>query len=852
MPQIRDTNDVDLPDDIDMPDDFGSKHVGHDPKTLDALGKTIAKKRDEAMQSRKQSGIEDVWNDCEEAYLGIDDANRNEFAGANWIKPTSKEGPITTGGGSSPGTRSTAYVRLTSRYVDAGTAKLSDILLPIDDKSFSIKADPKPDLIKSLEDHRAAIDAGTGQVATVAATQAELATDKQALAPGQIAPPTTGTPQVPLTMAKLAQQEIEKAEEAAQKAEDRLYSWMIDCRYPMEVRNVIHDAGRLGVGIIKGPVPDMTTSMALLKGEKGGYSAQLQIQKKLAPVFKWIDPWNFFPGGECGEDIHNGDNCFERDFFSAKKLKGLKQLPGYLKDQIDKVLEEGPGKKYTEGRNPSESDNKDRYEVWYCYGQISKEELQAASAVGSNEMPSDKNEVYAVITMVNDTVIKADINPLDTGNFPYNAMPWSRRAGSWAGVGIAEQISMAQRMCNASTRAMLNNAGISSGAQIVIDQGSITPADGNYNITPNKIWFKTAEADVDDVRKAFMSVEFPNAQQQLMSIIEFAFKLAEESCNIPLVTQGINDQKTPDTFGAVQIQDNNANTLLRSIGNTFDDKITCPNVNDLYEWFLLDPDVPDDEKGSFKINAHGSAALVERAIQNATLQSMGEMTLNPAFGANPKKWFAEWLKSKRLDPSKIQYTEEESEQQAKNQAPPIQIQVEQIKQQGAQALAKTEFQNEMQLSQAAMQNEQQALQNGGTAPHIVAANARIEEVKIKAKSAEAIEQSRAAAEANYANTEAQMAKDNAVARLQEMRDKREMLILEYSLKNNLSLEEVKADLAKTAMIEQTKRALGGAAHQLSAEQGNLDREHDMTKHVSALNAKAADTQATANQVNAAE
>lgn len=848
MARYRETNDADLPDDIDLPDELAKPKSteSKDPKKLYDLGQAMAKKRDLAMQARKQSGIEDIWSDCEEAYLGIDDSNRNEFAGANWIKPTSKEGPITTAGGGSSGARSTAFVRLTSRYVDAGTAKLSDILLPADDKNFSIKADPNPDIIKALDDHRVAIDNATGQLATRPVTQDEAAINQQAQAPGQA--PAPGPAQAPLTMANLAQQDVDKAEEAAQKAEDRLYTWMLDCRYQMEVRNVIHDAGRLGVGIIKGPIPDISTSMALTKG-KTEDERQLQIKKKVVPVFKWVDPWNFFPGGECGEDIHNGDNCFERDFLSAKKLRELKKLDGYLGEQIDKVLEEGPGKKYSEGRNPSETENKDRYEVWYCYGSVSREELVSAGAIGSNLVASDKNQVFAKVTIVNDTVIKADINPLDSGRFPYNTMPWSRRSGSWAGVGIAEQISMPQRMCNAATRSMLNNAGISAGAQLVIDQASVTPADGNWTITPNKIWFKSAESDTDDVRKSFMSVEFPNAQAQLMSIIQFAFKLAEESSNIPLVTQGINDQKTPDTFGAVQIQESNANTLLRSIGNTFDDKITCPNVTDLYEWFLLDPDIPDEEKGSFKINAHGSAALVERSIQNAALQAIGEMTLNPAFGASPKKWFGEMLKSKRLEPSKIQYSEAEAEQMSKNQAPPIPIQVEQLKQQGAQALAKVEFQNEMQLSQAEMQHEQQGLQNGGAAPHVVTAQARLEEVRIKAKSAEAIEASRASAEANYANTEAQMAKDNAVARLQEMRDKREMLILEYSLKQNMSLEQVKAELAKTAMMEQTKRALGGAEHQLSAEQGGLDREHDMAKHVSTLENKANQTQSTANDLS---
>ena len=42
------------------------------------------------------------------------------------------------------------------------------------------------------------------------------------------------------------------------------------------------------------------------------------------------------------------------------------------------------------------------------------------------------------------------------------------RALGWRGCG--RQISMPQRMVNAATRALLNNAGLSSGVQIILDQ----------------------------------------------------------------------------------------------------------------------------------------------------------------------------------------------------------------------------------------------------------------------------------------------------------------------------------------------------------------------------------------------
>ena len=114
---------------------------------LAEIGEEFAKKRDEFVAARKESGIEEVWMDCEEAYLGIDNTNRSEFGGARWAKPTAMQGPLTSQPPARDEIRSNAYVRLTSRYVDVAAAKLAEILLPIDDKAFKFGPTPIPDMV---------------------------------------------------------------------------------------------------------------------------------------------------------------------------------------------------------------------------------------------------------------------------------------------------------------------------------------------------------------------------------------------------------------------------------------------------------------------------------------------------------------------------------------------------------------------------------------------------------------------------------------------------------------------------------------------------------------------------------
>lgn len=712
---------------------------------LAALGQSLAKKRDEAVDGRRNSGIEAIWMACEEAYVGLDEANRGEFNGARWAKPTSMQGPVEQNDQARVNnTRSTVFVRLTARYTDAAAAKLGEIILPIDDKAFSFEATPVPDLVEKLDDKTPAnFPDGTPMLRD----------------------PKEGEPEdakVQITVGDFAKESVEKAEKAAKKAETRIYDWMVESQYQAEMRKVLFDGARIGVGVLKAPFPKPTKATAITRTEGG---VVLQVVEKIIPGSKWVDPWNFFPDPSCGENIHDGDHCLERDFLTPRQLRNLKKIPGYLPDQVDKVLKEGPDKRNVESGPRKDQPKDNRYQVFYFYGEISRDDMMLANC-HCQDIPADQPSVFAIVTLVNDTVIRAVLNPLDSGSFPYHAFPWQRRPGSWAGVGVAEQVSVPQRIVTAATRALLNNAGQSAGVQIVVDKTCITPADNQWVVTPNKIWYKGAEATADDVAKAFQVFQIPNATSQLQAIIEYGFRLAEESSSIPLITQGQSGKTTPDTLGGMQLQNNNANQLLRNVGYNVDDFITEPAVRAYYEWLLMDPDVPDDEKGDFKINAHGSSAMIERSIQDQTLLQLGQMVMNPIFEMSPKKWFGEMLKSKKLNPIDFEMDEEEKQAQANTQPPPAPaVQAAQIREQGAVQRAQLHEQEETKRTQLVVNAETQAKQ---------------------------------------AETE-----QDAAQRQADREMEYQIAVLKYANDRQITLEQAKADLAKVVMQLNTQKTLAG-------------------------------------------
>jgi hypothetical protein len=793
---VRNIDHIELPDEIAALITPAEETLGR----LETISKVLEDRKKEAVDGRLNSGIEDVWAYCEEAYAGIDDANRGEFNQNRWIKPTHMSQPVTTNAAADKTDandgRSTAYVRLTSRYVDAGCAKIGEILLPIDDKAFSFTPTPVPDLIKGLEDNSPVIEGG--QTLMRPARPDEM---------GQVTPPpvgaaTTPPPDVPLTTKDLAEERIEQAKKKAKKAELRIYDQMVECGHHREMRKVLFDAARLGVGILKGPFPTRRRRRAMMNGA-------VVMKEDIVPADKWVDPWNFYPDPACGEEIKNGDYSFERDFFSEKQVRDLIGQPGYIESQLLKVLANGPVTRPVSGKNPVEPTLNKTYVIWFYYGTVKRADFEVINAKAAKDIPEQDDTVYAVLTIINDIVVHGTVNPLaKSGEIPYHAVPWLRRPGSWAGVGVGEQLVTPQRVVNATTRALLNNAGISAGPQIVINRKGIRPANGEWVVTPNKIWYMSEDSMTDDVEKAFITYQIDSVEGPLLKIVEYGMRLAEESTNIPLVTQGLSGKTQPETLGGMQLQDNNANQLLRNVGYGFDGHLTVPLVHQWYEYHLLDPNVPDDEKGDFAIHAHGSVALVERSIRAQFISQMTPIA-TPQYGVNPKKWFAVVAKANHLDPTEVQFTEEEQAKidsipppkapavevaEIKAKVSQMQIQADQVRAQEEDALAR-------ELAQLDAQSEQE----------IEKVRNQTAQLRIK------LDTDR---DTVYAQAETDRVRTEFVGKMKEIENKKQLAQEEFALKHRLNLDQIKQKLADTTMKLNVQKELAA-----------LELQVDLKKHV---------------------
>lgn len=586
---------------------------------------TLLGKRKDAVSGRVSSGIEMDWQEDEEHYQGIDDANR-KFQAAFRIRGT-KNQFIDTKRESDTDTRSVLFLNITRPYVDAAAARVADMLLPTDDRAWEIKPTPIPEL--------------------------------SPMAVAQLGGPESA--------ADVLEQNQAKAEKAAEGMQTAIDDCLKEANWHGEVRKVIEDAARLGSGVLKGPFPVKRTGR-LVRRDAAGTVQQVVIEE-IKPGSKRIDPWNFFPDPACGEDIHQGGFTWEREYLSRRQLLEMVGMPGFDAGEILQAIKEGPSSSGArEASDGSAMRQDDQWEMWIFYGYCDADQLRAVGVEDLDEVEDDK--IPAMAVLVNDRMVKVTLAALDSGNFPYDVLAWQSRPGLPWGMGISRQMRNVQRMLNGAVRNMMDNAALSSAPQIIIGNG-VTPADGasDIGIRRGRTWRIDPGADNADVRAAFNSFVVPSVQVELMNIVEFALRMAEDTTGMPAMLQGIRGD-APKTLGGMQLQNNNASSVLRRLAKRFDDYVTQPHIERYFEWMMQHS--PDDSiKGDMQIDVRASSALVERDAQQQFLIQMAGYAKDPAYGVDPAKYFAELLKGQRMDPKRLMLTPEQRAQQSQAQPDPL-------------------------------------------------------------------------------------------------------------------------------------------------------------------------------------
>jgi hypothetical protein len=736
-------NPSDFPD-VDVEQDQAQMRMEQQEK-LQIFGASLAKKRDEWVRARASAGVDKRFKEDTDQYHGRDAANRTATSMMGSVEAGFPQQAVTT----NRATRSTLFVGVTRQKVNAGEARLSDIVLPSDDRNFGIDPTPDPEMVKGMKNEEQAINPQTGQ-------------------------PMMGPDGQPLKMSAIAQAAHKAARVASDGMQDAIDDQLTECDFNGETRKMLHDCGLYGTGVMKGPVVVSRTRKSWSKqiDQTGQSTRVLELKETLKPASFRVDPRKCFPDPSCGDDIHDGSGHFEYDNMTAKRVRDLVKQPGYMKEQLAKVLDDKPKNSAAfddlrdiDQRRDLKGD--DTYEKWEYWGELDSEDLLAAGVdLGAGNGSDPLKSVSGVVEMIGDVVVRAYKNPLEDGALPYDYLPWEKVSDSPWGYGIAHLMRAQQQVTNASWRQLMDNAGISSGPQIVVKSSTIKPADGKWEIGPRKIWL--ASEETQDVRQAFTSIQFDSKQAELANILKMAEALADQETAVPDMVQG-DKGGTQETVGGMQMRMNGSNVVLRRLVKQFDDFFMKPHIRRYYDFNMA---YSEDEsiKGDFDVNPRGSSALMIRDIQNQAFLGLLQMAANPVFAPmlDPKRLFEKALRAQHVDPTDIMRTDEEiaqaQQQQAQNQQPDPRIQAAQLR-----------------------------------------ANADVEREKMRVQEGQMT-----------AQTKMNIAQMTESSRMQELQVEREIAMLRLSADQNVSLDKIKAMLADTALRERTKKEITSATLEMQA------------------------------------
>jgi hypothetical protein len=592
---------------------------------LNSLGASLAHSRDKAIQARVAAGIDERWYGDVEAHEGRDEVTRY-YAG---LRET-VQGYVQS---RDPKTqqRSRVVVNVTRQKVNASAARLQDIALPTDDRNWDLRPSTVPELAEGDKDTPLSLngkpimvdDAGTQRAATMG--------DKATL-------------------------DMEKAKAAAEamrrEIDDQLDLSADGSGFEGVVRGVMFDEALLGVGVAKGPINTSRVKKVWMPVSDGQKTVHvLQRRQDLKPGSARVNPWDIYPHPDCGETPTKFPVWERIPGTTAGDLRRLADTPGYLVEQIKAVLMEGPVRRDQPAVKPNDPPAvtaETAFEMWEYHGDLTREELQAAGCDCSED---DVFTSYsAAVVMVNSTVIKADIEILDTGDMPYDFFVTERRSGSWDGYGTAFLARSAQRVITASWRAMMDNAGWFGGPQIVMNRRKMEPADGKWEMRGPKLWWYNG-TDEPNMEHMFAVHNIPSNQAEYANIIKMGMEFLDTETALPQLAQGEQGSAT-DVLGGMNLLLNASNVLIRRKLKCFDDQFTIPHITRYVDWNMQYNPKPEI-KGDFEVQARASGALFDTDVQNRGAANLLALTRDPGLAHGLRKWdiVRRVVRAMRFDPA---------------------------------------------------------------------------------------------------------------------------------------------------------------------------------------------------------
>lgn len=587
--------------------------------------------------------------------------------------------------------RSKVFINITQPKADAWAARLGDMLFPNDDKNWGVEPTPVPELTRSAQS--AVKQAEEAEAEAVALAEQHNQQADAGAAPEQLAPIKAQVEEKSNLAAQHRSKDAEirllmdEAKRRSEAMSREIQDQMDESRYPSSCRDIIDDATKLGVGVMKGPLTSSRPNQRWQKNADGVFALEQEAGER--PDYRRVNPWHFFPDPDA-IDMFDCESTFERHLLNRSSFMRMAKRLSWDKDIVAKILKDDPMptsdgdfnwlvKLRTMGGSAEDSII-NRYVAWEYHGSLMTSEIiTMLRASGRNEdaasyeekMAQSLDEQMVICYFCQGKLLKIEeYFPLDRGSSMYSVFSFKKgEASIMSAVGVPRLMRHEQAMLNSAVRMMQDNAALSVGPQIVIDKTQIEPENGSWKITPRKVWKKKGQ-EISRDQAPFATFNIPMNQAQLAGIIDLALRFIDEVVSMPTIAQGEQGAHVTQTSSGMSMLFNSANVVFRRVVKNWDDDLTTPVIHRAYDWNMQFNE-KEEIKGDMNTVARGTSVLLVREIQSQQLMLIAQTwSTHPVMGPAIKVYevMRMTLQTLSINPDQVLCDPEEFERRLKAMA----------------------------------------------------------------------------------------------------------------------------------------------------------------------------------------
>lgn len=565
--------------------DYGINQAGN-VEIQDALAEYVRKKFDDAVQHKRNTGIE-------ERLLRNLRANMCEY------QPDEKLllGPYND-----------VYIGISALKARAAASWLTDIILNNIDKPWTLDPTPVPDLPE--EQSERAVDMLLGELPAIQSIDAlrDRARELKAV------------------FNKIA---FSNAEKATQRMETKIEDQMVEGDWSLEFAKFIDDITAYPCAFMRGPIV-VSRTVGAWDGNK--YTAKDQS----IPTVRTISAFDAYPAPN-SLTAQDGDHFCERARYSAGQLYRLIEVEGFNAGNIRQVLDTMPNgykhdligdverdtleKKNSEGI-VQENNNPGEYETVIFNGQVPGKLLADHGILVKDTQNTYECEVWLVGTYV----IRAILNPNPTGARPVYMTSYRKIAGSFWGQSVICVTYDVTRVCNAAARSLVRNMGYSSGPIGEVVAERVSEVSDPTDIKP----YRVVLVGPDLSGTGAPAYKFHNVQSiapDIMNVINQWMKYADDLSGVPSYVLG-NPQVAGAgrTLGGLSMLMGNAAKGIKNVQLNIDRDVISGVITGFYVYNMITSD-DDSIKADCKVQARGATGLLQKELaQTRTVELLQLLT----------------------------------------------------------------------------------------------------------------------------------------------------------------------------------------------------------------------------------